>query len=72
MQLGRNSPAKAAHIEVHVIDANEPGRSACMSTDECGAYLMHLTHNYNQLTDGVIFMQPDPRFALTWKIYPTF
>jgi len=32
-----------------------------MSTDECGAYLMHLTSSYDDLTDGVFFMQPDPR-----------
>ena len=40
---------------------NEPGRSSCMSTDECGPYLAHLVDRYDSLTDGIFFMQPDLR-----------
>ena len=35
-------PSDVAKIDVHFIDLNEPGRSSCMSTDECGAYLAHM------------------------------
>ncbi len=31
---GANAAAAVAAVELHFLDANEPGRSACMSTDE--------------------------------------
>jgi hypothetical protein len=50
-------------MDIHFVDLNEPGRSSCMSTDECGAYLAHMVKFYDLLTDGMIFMQADPRHA---------
>ena len=39
---GKNRKADVDAIAVHFVDLNEPGRSSCMSTDECGAYLAHM------------------------------
>lgn len=41
-KIGRNMQADVDKIDVHFVDLNEPGRSSCMSTDECGAYLAHM------------------------------
>ena len=38
--IGRNKPEDVKRIKVHFVDLNEPGRSSCMSTDECGAYVL--------------------------------
>ena len=57
--LQKHNPGAMHNVEVHVVDATEPGRSSCMSTDECGAYLRHITDNYDNLTDGIFFTQSD-------------
>lgn len=54
----------ADRVRIYFLDANEPGRSACMSSDECGAYLTHITRYYDDLTDGMIFMQVCARALL--------
>ncbi len=64
-QRGRNTAAEVNDIKVRIIDMNEPGRSSCMSTDECGPYLAHIVMRYEFLTDGVFFMQPDLRHTPT-------
>ena len=64
-RIGKNRQADVDAIDVHFVDLNEPGRSSCMSTDECGAYLAHMVKYYDLLTDGVVFMQADPRHAPT-------
>lgn len=39
-----------------------------MSTDECGAYLAHMVKYYDSLTDGIVFMQADPRHTPTGSV----
>jgi hypothetical protein len=52
-KIGKNKQADVDKIDVHFVDLNEPGRSSCMSTDECGAYLAHMV----QQAEG----QPPPQ-----------
>ena len=58
--IGANEPGDVAKLRIHILDMQEPGRRHCMSTDECGAYLLHMTSKYDSLTDGIFFMQGDP------------
>lgn len=37
--IGKNKASDVQKIKIHFVDLNEPGRSSCMSTDECGAYV---------------------------------
>ena len=37
--IGKNKQSDVDKIKIHFVDLNEPGRSSCMSTDECGAYV---------------------------------
>ena len=63
--IGKNSAEDVEKIKIHWIDMNEPGRSSCMSTDECGPYLAHIVNHFEVLTDGILFMQPDLRHTPT-------
>ena len=67
-KLRIHNHATANDVEVRVVDANEPGRSSCMSTDECGAYLRHIADQYNSLTDGIYFIQSDNSHKVTNSI----
>ena len=52
------SAAAVRGVRVHVEALQEPGRHRCkMTTDECGAHLIHLTMQYSNLTRGVMFVQ---------------